>query len=138
MGNQVLGPKCRIVLMGLGDRRMLLAVSEAGTTVVDKWSEDSGHVPSTSVRSDGGLDEASLAAIEFGMPVEPPTSRSRTEKPLHAYQPPAPEMSEDENAESTAVNGLRALRLQIEGGQEDAEEDDAWSQALAAGIRRSA
>ena len=139
MGNQVLGPKSRIVLMGLGDRRMLLAVSEAGTTVVDKWSEDSGYVPSTSARADGGLDEGSLAAIEFGMPIEPPTPRTQTQRrTLRAYQPPAPDIAEDENAESTAVNGLRALRRRMEGGQEEAEEDDAWSQALAAGIRRSA
>lgn len=139
MGNQVLGPKSRIVLMGLGDRRMLLAVSEAGTTVVDKWSEDSDYVPSTSVRAEGGLDESSLAAIEFGMPVEPPTPRTKTKRStLKAYEPPAPDISEDENAESTAVNGLRELRRQIELGQEEADEDDAWSQALAAGIRRSA
>lgn len=139
MGNQVLGPKSRIVLMGLGDRRMLLAVSEAGTTVVDKWSEDSNYVPSTSVRAEGGLDESSLAAIEFGMPVEAPTPRNKTKvTPLQAYEPPAPDISEDENAESTAVNGLRELRRQIERGQEEADEDDAWSQALAAGIRRSA
>ncbi len=139
MGNQVLGPKSRIVLMGLGDRRMLLAVSEAGTTVVDKWSEDSGYVPSTSVRAEGGLDEGSLAAIEFGMPVEPPSRRSKTMRDtLRAYEPPAPDISEDENAESTAVKGLRALRQQIENGPEDTDEDDAWSQALAAGIRRSA
>lgn len=139
MGNQVLGPKSRIVLMGLGDRRMLLAVSEAGTTVVDKWSEDSGYVPSTSARAEGGFDDASLAAIEFGMPVEPPTPRTQTErKTLRAYQPPAPDIAEDENAESTAVNGLRELRRRMEDGQEEADEDDAWSQALAAGIRRSA
>ena len=139
MGNQVLGPKSRIVLMGLGDRRMLLAVSEAGTTVVDKWSEDSGHVPSTSAQSEGGLDEGSLAAIEFGMPVEPPTPYTQTgRQALRAYQPPAPDISEDENAQSTAVNGLRELRRRMDGGQEDPEEDDAWSQALADGIRRSA
>lgn len=139
MGNQVLGPKSRIVLMGLGDRRMLLAVSEGGTTVVDKWSEDSGYVPSTSARAEGGFDDATLAAIEFGTPVEPPTPRTQTERnTLRAYQPPAPDIAEDENAESTAVNGLRELRRRMEGGQEETEEDDAWSQALAAGIRRSA
>ncbi len=139
MGNQVLGPKSRIVLMGLGERRMLLAVSEAGTTVVDKWSEDSDYVPSTSARSSGGLDEGSLAAIEFGLPVQPPTPRASTQREtLRAYQPPAPDIAEDDNAESTAVNGLRALRRQMERSHEDADEDDAWSQALAAGIRRSA
>ncbi|MGH1344443.1 MAG: flagellar biosynthetic protein FliO [Nannocystales bacterium] len=139
MGNQVLGPKSRIVLMGLGNRRMLLAVSEAGTTVVDKWSEDSDYVPSTSVHAEGGLDESSLAAIEFGMPVDPPTPRRKAKRDtLRAYEPPAPDIAEDENAESTAVNGLRKLREQIESGQEEADEDDAWSQALANGIRRSA
>lgn len=139
MGNQVLGPKSRIVLMGLGDRRMLLAVSEAGTTVVEKWSEGSDYVPSTSARAEGGFDDASLAAIEFGMPVEPLTPRTQTQRQtLSAYAPPAPDIAEDENAESTAVNGLRELRRRMEGGHEEAEEDDAWSQALAARIRRSA
>ncbi len=136
MGNQILGPKSRIVLMGLGDRRMLLAVSEAGTTVVDKWSEGEGYIPSTSVRAEGGLDERSLAAIEFGGPIEPPQPRTRTQAAnILAYQPPPPEIPEDENAESTAVRGLLALRQQMEqAGQDedDAAEDDAWSQALAA------
>ena len=138
MGNQVLGPKSRIVLMGLGDRRMLLAVSESGTTVVDKWSEGDGYVPSTSARAAGGLDEQSLAAIEFGGPIEPPqpsrtTQRSQT---LAAYQPPPPDLELDfENAESTAVKGLLALRKQMEEDDDEAAEDDAWSKALAARMR---
>lgn len=135
MGNQVLGPKSRIVLMGLGDRRMLLAVSEAGTTVVDKWSEGEGHVPSTSARADGGFDEASLAAIEFGRPVEPPEPKKTQRATVRAYQPPTPEVIEDENADSTAVNGLLALRRRMEEADVEADEDDAWSQALAARMR---
>ncbi|MCR9162754.1 MAG: flagellar biosynthetic protein FliO [Nannocystaceae bacterium] len=138
MGNQVLGPKSRIVLMGLGDRRMLLAVSESGTTVVDKWSEGEGHVPSTSVRAAGGLDEQSLAAIEFGGPIEAPQPRQATQRSqtLAAYQPPAPDADlEFENAESTAVRGLLALRQRMEEVEEDADEDDAWSKALEARMR---
>lgn len=134
MGNQVLGPKSRIVLMGLGDRRMLLAVSEAGTTVVDKWSEGDGYVPSTSAQADGGFDEASLAAIEFGRPIEAPEPRrTKTQRAtVRAYQPPTPEVIEDENAESTAVTGLLALRKRMEEADAEADEDDAWSKALAA------
>lgn len=138
MGNQVLGPKSRIVLMGLGDRRMLLAVSESGTTVVDKWSEGDGYVPSTSARAAGGLDEQSLAAIEFGGPIEPPQPRQATQRSqtLAAYQPPAPDIElEFDNAESTAVKGLLALRKQMEEDDDDAAEDDAWSKALAARMR---
>lgn len=136
LGNQVLGPKSRIVLMGLGDRRMLLAVSEAGTTVVDKWNEGQGHVPSTSVRSSGGFDEQSLAAIEFGGPIEPPRTKTQVAASLQAYQPPAPGPElDDENAESTAVRGLLALRRQMEAVEQDADEDDAWSQALEARMR---
>ena len=138
MGNQVLGPKSRIVLMGLGDRRMLLAVSEAGTTVVDKWSEGDGYVPSTSARAAGGLDEQSLAAIEFGGPIEPPQPRQATQRSqtLAAYQPPTPDIDlEFDNAESTAVKGLLALRRQMEENEDDAAEDDAWSKALAARMR---
>jgi flagellar biogenesis protein FliO len=138
MGNQVLGPKSRIVLMGLGDRRMLLAVSESGTTVVDKWSEGDGYVPSTSARAAGGLDEQSLAAIEFGGPIEPPQPRQATQRSqtLAAYQPPTPDSDLDfENAESTAVKGLLALRKQMEEDEDEAAEDDAWSKALAARMR---
>lgn len=138
MGNQVLGPKSRIVLMGLGDRRMLIAVSESGTTVVDKWSEGDGHVPSTSARAAGGLDEQSLAAIEFGGPIEAPRPRQATQRAhtLAAYQPPTPDADlEFENAESTAVKGLLALRRQMEEDEDEAAEDDAWSKALAARMR---
>lgn len=138
MGNQVLGPKSRIVLMGLGDRRMLLAVSEAGTTVVDKWTEGEGHVPSTSARAPGGFDEQTLAAIEFGGPVEPLEPRMKTQRAatIRAYQAPPPdEQIDDENAESTAVRGLLALRKQMEENEDEAEEDDAWSRALAARMR---
>ncbi len=138
MGNQVLGPKSRIVLMGLGDRRMLLAVSESGTTVVDKWSEGDGYVPSTSARAAGGLDEQSLAAIEFGGPIEPPRPRQATQRSqtLAAYEPPAPDIDlEFDNAESTAVKGLLALRRQMEEDDGNEAEDDAWSQALAARMR---
>ena len=133
MGNQVLGPKSRIVLMGLDDRRMLLAVNESGTTVVDMWNEGDRHVPSTSTRSGGGFDEDSLAAIEFGRPIEPPT-RSKTQRAstIRAYQPPPPEVLDDENAESTAVTGLLELRRRMEASQVDASEDDAWADALAA------
>ena len=140
MGNQVLGPKSRIVLMGLGDRRMLLAVSESGTTVVDKWSEGDGHVPSTSARADGGFDEQSLAAIEFGRPIEAPEPITKTQRAatIRAYQAPPPdEELTDENAESTAVKGLLALRRQMEQAEDEADEDDAWSKALAARMRAS-
>lgn len=138
MGNQVLGPKSRIVLMGLGDRRMLLAVSESGTTVVDKWTEGDAHVPSTSIRAPGGLDEQSLAEIEFGAPLEAPEPKRTTQRSqtLAAYQPPAPDDELDfENAESTAVRGLLALRKQMEEDEDEAAEDDAWSKALEARMR---
>jgi hypothetical protein len=42
---------------------------------------------------------------------------------------------EDENADSTAVNGLLALRRRMEEADVEADEDDAWSQALAARMR---
>ena len=138
MGNQVLGPKSRIVLMGLGDRRMLIAVSEAGTTVVDKWTEGEGYVPSTSARASGGFDEQTLAAIEFGGPVEPLEPRIKTQRAatIRAYQAPPPdEQLDDDNAESTAVRGLLALRKQMEDNEDEAEEDDAWSRALASRMR---
>jgi hypothetical protein len=91
-------------------------------------------VPSTSVRAEGGFDERSLAAIEFGGPILPPEPLTRTQAAnIRAYEPPAPDIAEDENAESTAVRGLLALRQQMEQvDDDDSAEDDAWSQALAA------
>ncbi len=138
MGNQVLGPKSRIVLMGLDNRRMLLAVNESGTTVVDMWTEGERHVPSTSARGAGGFDEESLAAIEFGGPVEPPT-RTTTQRSatIRAYQPPMPEIIEDENAESTAVTGLLALRRRMEAAESESAEDDAWAEALASRMNQA-
>ncbi len=145
LGNQVLGPKSRIVLMGLGQRRMLIAVSEAGTTVVDKWSE--GERPDVmpledarpSVPSNTAFGDSTLAAIEFGMPrgdlaIRP--TPARTERPSQRYV--LPELDEDElqDSESSAVTGLMELRRRMEDVESPPEEEDAkWSAALAARMR---
>ena len=71
LGNQTLGGKSRLVLLGLGERRMLLAVGEGGTTLVDKWSMgDPMPVGADRAGADSAprinrKAESPLAALEF-------------------------------------------------------------------------
>lgn len=145
LGNQTLGGKSRLVLLGLGERRMLLAVGEGGTTLVDKWS----------------MGEPMRAGAERAEPISAPRVNRNAESPLAALEfdgmrgeaaaasepswidelrggSIATEAANDEgdspDAESSAVSGLMELRRKYR-RSEAAPEDNRWVAALAAQLR---
>lgn len=145
LGNQALGGKARLVLLGLGERRMLLAVNEASTTLVDKWSVGDplnavGPVSAEQVEAAPRIDrEASspLSALEF----DAPSNRVRLPaEPAWLDElrgnPPANDDADFNDAESSAVTGLLELRR---GGKRAAngggQDDQRWVEALAAQLR---
>jgi len=148
LGNQSLGGKSRLVLLGLGERRMLLAVGESGTTLVDKWSNGEPMPvaaeqaePASAPRINRNA-ESPLAALEFdGMGREAAIkSEPSWIDELRGGPSAATEAANDEgetpDAESSAVSGLLELRRKYRSTDQRAEpEDSRWVAALAAQLR---
>lgn len=156
LGNQPLGGKTRLVLLGLDERRMLLAISEQATTVVDKWSENAGTDPPAAIASSriarlgDELRSAPLAAVEFDSPAgnlglgrepnwveEETRGRERARRrPARPEPEAAPEAHADTHvpdAESSAVTGLLELRRRERARH--GSHGDKWVDALAAQLR---
>ncbi|MBL4687862.1 MAG: flagellar biosynthetic protein FliO [Nannocystaceae bacterium] len=147
LGNQALGGKSRLILLGLGNRRMLLAVSEAGTSLVDKWTDGAelevAPVAASGVakpRIDRGASSP-LSALEFDAP--------RGDMAIAAEpawindlrgETAANDDGESADAESSAVTGLLELRRRGRSragrdGQPSGADEDRWVEALAAQLR---
>lgn len=148
LGNQALGGKSRLILLGLGSRRMLLAVSEAGTSLVDKWTDGAplevapvAASRAAKPRVDRGAPSP-LSALEFdaprgdmGIAAEPAwINELRGEAAAN-------DDGDSTDAESSAVTGLLELRRRgrknraaSDGGPSGADEDR-WVEALAAQLR---
>lgn len=147
LGNQTLGGKSRLVLLGLGERRMLLAVGEGGTTLVDKWSmgdpmrAGAERVEATSAPRVNRSAESPLAALEFdGMRGEAAAASEPSWIDELRGGAIATEAANDEgdspDAESSAVSGLLELRRKYGRSERtSAPEDNRWVAALAAQLR---
>ncbi|MEM6994271.1 MAG: flagellar biosynthetic protein FliO [Myxococcota bacterium] len=148
LGNQSLGGKSRLVLLGLGDRRMLLSVSESGTALVDKWSAGRGATEpatgsSAAMMRPPAERSTPLASLEFDAP--------RGDMKIAAEpawldelrgEAAANDDGDPPDAESSAVTGLLELRRRgamrrsavvDEGAPGD--DEDRWVEALAAQLR---
>ena len=150
LGNQVLGGKSRLVLLGLGERRMLLAVGEGGTTLVDKWNLDDPTQGSAGGVVAGSAStprvnrnaESPLAALEFdGMRREAPMiSEPSWIEELRGGPANTTDAANDDgdssDSESSAVSGLLELRRRYRSDAgEETPEDNRWVAALAAQLR---